>query len=44
MSVVAQWLTNPTGNPEVAGLIPGLVQWAKWALLKKRQKDKKEKK
>ena len=26
---VAQWLTNPTGNHEVAGLIPGLVQWVK---------------
>ena len=25
--VVAQWLTNPTGNHEVAGLIPGLAQW-----------------
>ena len=25
--VVAQWLTNPTGNLEVAGLIPGLAQW-----------------
>ena len=24
--VVAQWLTNPTGNHEVAGLIPGLAQ------------------
>ena len=21
--------TNPTRNPEVAGLIPGLVQWVK---------------
>ena len=27
--VVAQWLTNPTGNHEVAGSIPGLVQWVK---------------
>ena len=25
--VVAQWLTNPTRNHEVAGLIPGLAQW-----------------
>ena len=24
--VVAQWLTNPTRNHEVAGLIPGLAQ------------------
>ena len=27
--VMAQWLTNPTRNHEVAGLIPGLVQWVK---------------
>ena len=27
--VVAQWLTNPTGNHEVAGSIPGLTQWVK---------------
>ena len=27
--VVAQWLTNPTRNFEVAGLIPGLTQWVK---------------
>ena len=27
--VVAQWLTNPTRNHEVAGLIPGLTQWVK---------------
>ena len=27
--VGAQWLTNPTRNPEVAGLIPGLAQWVK---------------
>ena len=25
--VVVQWLTNPTRNHEVAGLIPGLAQW-----------------
>ena len=25
--VVAQWLTNPTRNHEVAGSIPGLAQW-----------------
>ena len=25
--VVAQWLTNPTGNHEVSGSIPGLAQW-----------------
>ena len=27
--VVAQWLTNPTKNHEVAGSIPGLTQWVK---------------
>ena len=27
--IVAQWLTNPTKNHEVAGSIPGLVQWVK---------------
>ena len=26
---LAQWLTNPTRNPEVVGLIPGLAQWVK---------------
>ena len=26
--VVAQWLTNPTGN-QVAGSIPALAQWVK---------------
>ena len=25
--VMAQWLTNPTRNHEIAGLIPGLAQW-----------------
>ena len=25
--VVAQWLTNPTRNHEVVGLIPGLAKW-----------------
>ena len=25
--VVVQWLTNPTKNHEVAGLIPVLAQW-----------------
>ena len=24
-----QWLTNPTRNHVVAGLIPGLAQWVK---------------
>ena len=27
--IVVQWLTNPTRNPEDAGLIPGLAQWVK---------------
>ena len=27
--VMAQWLTNPTRNQEVVGLIPGLAQWVK---------------
>ena len=25
--VMAQWLTNPTRNHEIAGSIPGLAQW-----------------
>ena len=25
--IMAQWLTNPTRNHEVAGSIPGLAQW-----------------
>ena len=24
---MAQWLTNPTGNHGVAGLVPALAQW-----------------
>ena len=27
--VVAQWLTNPSGNHEVAVSIPGLAQWVR---------------
>ena len=27
--VVAQWLTNPARNYEVAGSVPGLAQWVK---------------
>ena len=27
--VMAQWLTNPTRNHEVAGSIPGLTQWVR---------------
>ena len=29
VSIVAQWLTNPTKNHEFAGSIPGLDQWVK---------------
>ena len=29
VSIVAQWLTNPTRNHEVVGSIPGLTQWVK---------------
>ena len=25
--VVAQWLTSPTRNHKVVGLVPGLAQW-----------------
>jgi len=27
--IMAQWLTNPTRNHEVVGLIPALAQWVK---------------
>ena len=35
---MAQWLTNPTGNHEFVGLIPGLAQWVRdpvlsWAVV-----------
>ena len=26
---MGQWLTNPTGNHEVTGSVPGLAQWVK---------------
>ena len=26
---MVQWLTNPTGNHEVVGSVPGLAQWVK---------------
>ena len=25
--IVAQWLTNPTRNDKVSGLVPALAQW-----------------
>ena len=30
---MAQWLTNPTGNHEVAGSLPGLPEWVKFSEL-----------
>ena len=30
---MAQWLTNPTRNREIASLIAGLVQWVKDLML-----------
>ena len=29
VSIVAQWLTNPTRNHEVAGSVPALAQWVR---------------
>ena len=30
---MAQWLTNPTGDHEVVGSIPGLAQWLEHPVL-----------
>ena len=35
---MAHWLTNPTGNHDVSGSIPGLARWVKdpglpWAVV-----------
>ena len=29
VSIVAQWLTNPTSTHDDTGLIPGLARWVK---------------
>jgi len=33
VSIVAQWLTNPTRNHEVAGSVPALAQWVNYPAL-----------